>query len=240
LASVTLQDPKVNKLLKRRFVAVVVDIDHPPREVRAMLNKVEGKTLPFLLYITDRGQFLRGTSGGRTPMQLAEDLEQVLADKSFALTKARAAEAAKQVQGLEKALDAKNYKQASTAFQAALRVCGYGAVKDKAHDLMDAAQADGNNQLADAMNHAKKDEFAEAQKLASAVAKDFAGLPVADEAKQHQAALKLLEAAHRITTDKKGNWKPAALQRLNTLLAKYPDTPYAGLALRRRAELQKK
>jgi hypothetical protein len=236
---VTLQDPKVAQLLRRHFVAVAVDIDHAPGEVRPLFNQIQGRTLPFLVHITDRGQFVHGTSGGRNPDQFAADLNKVLADKAVALPKAREAALAKQVEALEKALDANNRKQAATAFQAILRTRGYSELKDKAHDLMDAAQSEGVKQLRDALGHARKAEYDNAGKLAAGVAKDFAGLPIADEAKEHQAALKLLEAAHQLSTDKKGNWKQAAAQRLGTLLSKHGDTPYAALAQQRLRELQK-
>src|SRR5262249_32349445 len=180
LASVTLQDPKVSQLLKRHFVSLVVDIDNAPKEIQPLLGKIEGKTLPFLLCITDRGQFLHGTSGARNAEQLATDLEKALANKAVALPKAREADLAKQLEALEKALDANTRKQANTTFQAIVRLRGYSEAKDKAHDLMDRAQADGIKQLRDAVMHAGKDEYDEAGKLAVQVAKEFAGLPIAD------------------------------------------------------------
>jgi hypothetical protein len=237
---VTLQDPKVSQILKRHFVALVVDIDNAPREIQPLLGKIEGKTLPFLLCVTDRGQFLHGTSGPRNPEQLGADLANTLANKAVVLPKAREADLAKQLGALEKALDANNRKQATTAFQAILRLRGYSGAKDKAHDLMDAAQAEGIKQLRDAVAHAGKDEYDDAGKLAAQVAKDFSGLPIADEAKEHQAALKLLEAAHQLSADKKGNWKQTAAQRLNTLLSKHGDTPYATLAQQRLQDLRHK
>jgi hypothetical protein len=237
---VTLQDPKVSQLLKRHFVALVVDIDNPPKEIQPLLGKIEGKILPFLLCVTDRGQFLQGTSGGRSPEQLVADLAKVLANKAVTLPKAREADLTKQLEALEKALDANNRKQATTAFQAILRLRGYNEAKDKAHDLMDVAQAEGIKQLRDAVVHAGKDEYDQAGKLAAHVAKEFAGLPIAEEAREHQAVLKLLEAAHQLSADKKGNWKQTAAQRLNTLLSKHGDTPYAMLAQQRLQELRPK
>jgi hypothetical protein len=237
---VTLQDSKVSQLLKRHFVALAVDIDNTPKEIQPLLSKVEGKTLPFLLCITDRGQFLHGTSGARNPEQLGADLAKVLANKAVALPKAREADLTKQLVALEKALEANNRKQANTTFQAILRLRGYNEAKDKAHDLMDAAQVEGVKQLREAVARTRKDEYDDAGKLAADVAKDFAGLPIADEAKEHQAALKLLEAAHQLSMDKKGNWKQTATQRLNTLLSKHGDTPYATLAQQRLQELRQK
>ena len=236
----TLQDPKVSQLLKRHFVSLVVDIDNAPRELQPHFNKIEGKTLPFLLCVTDKGQFLQGTSGPRNAEQLVADLTKTLGNKAVALPKAREADLTKQLETLEKALDANNRKQSNTAFQAILRQRGYSQAKDKAHDLMDAAQAEAIKQLRDAVAHAGKDEYDDAGKLAAQVVKDFGGLPIADEAKEHQAALKLLEAAHQLSADKKGNWKQTAAQRLNTLLSKHGDTPYATLAQQRLQDLRHK
>jgi hypothetical protein len=117
---------------------------------------------------------------------------------------------------------------------------GYNETKDKAHDLMDKVQADGIKQLRDAVMHADKDEYDKAGKLAVQVAKEFAGLPVADEAREHQAALKLLEAVHQMSVDKKGNWRQIAAQRLSTLLNKHGDTPYATMARQRLQDLRQK
>jgi hypothetical protein len=237
---VTLQDPKVSQVLKRHFVALAVDIDNAPKEIQPLLGKIEGKTLPFLLCVTDRGQFLHGTSGPRDPEQLGADLAKALANKVVALPKARETDLVKQLEALQKALDANNRKQTNTAFQAILRLHGYSEAKDKAHDLMDTAQEQGTKQLRDAVARARKDEYDDAGKLAAQVAKDFAGLPIADEAKEHQAALKLLEAAHQSSADKKGNWKQTAGQRYNTLLSKHGDTPYATLAHQRLQDLRHK
>jgi hypothetical protein len=237
---VTLQDPKVSQLLKRHFVALAVDIDNPPKELQSHFSKIEGKTLPFLLCVTDRCQFLHGSSGARNAEQLAADLTKTLANKAVALPKAREAELAKQLEALEKALDAHDRKKATTAFQAILRLRGYNEAKDKAHDVMDAAQAEGSKELRDAFARARKDEYDDAGKLAAHVVSEFAGLPIADEAKEHQAALKLLEAAYHQGADKKGSWKQTAAQRLNALLSKYGDTPYASLAQQRLQELRPK
>src|SRR5207253_173 len=98
--------------------------------------------------------------------------------KAVALPKAREADLTKQLEALGKALDTNNRKQATTAFQAILRLRGYHEAKDKAHDLMDAAQAEGIRQLRDAVTHAGKDEYADAGKLAADVLKDFSGLPI--------------------------------------------------------------
>ena len=240
MASVTLQDPKVSQVLKRHFVALVVDIDNAPKELQPLFSKIDGKTLPFLLCVTDRGQFLHGTSGRRNAEQLAADLTKVLANKSVALPKSREADQTKQLGTLEKALDANDRKQAATAFQSILRLHGYSEAKDKAHDLMDAAQAVGSKQLRDAFDHARKDQYDDASKLTANVVKEFAGLPIADEAREHQAAIKLLDAAHQLCVDKKGNWKQTATQRFNTLLSKQGDTPYAMLAQLHLQELRQK
>src|SRR5262249_20112892 len=127
-----------------------------------------------------------------------------------------------------------------TTFQAIVRLRGYSEAKDKAHELMDKAQADGIKKLRDAVMHAGKDEYDEAGKLAVQVAKEFAGLPIADEARDHQAALKLLEAAHQLSVDKKGNSTQVVSQRLNTLLSKHGDTPYATMARQRLQDLRQK
>jgi hypothetical protein len=235
----TLRDPKVSKLLHRHFVAVAFDIGRVPPPVNALFPRTGGKAMPFIVVMNPRGQYLAGTSGFRNAQQLAADLEKVLGDRTLALPKAREAELTKQVAALEKALAEKKYKQATTAFQAVARARGYSALKDKAHDLLDEAQKDAAKQRDRAVALARQDEYAEAGKLLADMARSVADLPIAAEAREHQSALKLLQAAHKITTDKKGVWKQSAMRQLTLVLTRHPDTPYASLAFQRRKELFK-
>jgi hypothetical protein len=237
---VTLRDPNVSKLLNRHFVPVVVDVDKPPPEVSALFQKVNGQTLPFLIYVSDRGQFLNGTSGLRSAADLKADLEKSLGDKQYTITKTGDAELNKQLTALEKALTDKTYTKVPAIWTAIGKVRGYGPAKDKAYDLMEEAESDGRKELAAALGEAKTGEFAAAKKRVAGVTKDLAGLPVADEAKLHLAALTTLENVQKLSTDMKGNWKLTASQQLDNLLRLQADTPYAALATQRKKDLQGK
>lgn len=234
----TLKDPNVSKLLNRHFVPVVVDIDKPPPEVAALFPKVKGQTLPFLLYVSERGQFINGTSGGRSAAELQADLEKTLADKQYTIPKAGETELTKQLAALEKALGDKAYSKVPAIWQAIGKIRGYGPGKDKAYDLLEAAEADGRKELNTAFGEARAAEFAAAKKRVGGVTKELAGLPIADEAKGHLAALNIMEAVEKLTTAKKGNWKASANTQLDQVLRLHLDTPYANLALQQKKELK--
>src|SRR5262249_16672224 len=67
LALTTLRDPIVALTINRHFVPVVIDSGKAPPEIKEMFNRVEGKAVPYLLFVTDHGQFLTGTGGLREP-----------------------------------------------------------------------------------------------------------------------------------------------------------------------------
>jgi hypothetical protein len=229
----------VSKLLRRHFVAVAVDANSAPPEIRAAFTRTGGNAFPFLLYVNDRGQYLNGSSGGRSPEDVRGDLDKALTDKSLAMPKNRESELAKLVEELEKQLDAKKHKEATATFNKILALRGYAAGKDKAWDLMDKAQEDGLKGLEQALSYAGRDEYAKAKEALEKIPKDAVDLPVAKQAQEHLAALKLIEGAHQATQDKKGNWRQIAVQRLVLVLKNHSETPYANLALQRQNDLIK-
>jgi hypothetical protein len=237
--SSTLRDPKISQIIKRYFVAVALDANAAPPEVKAAFPRTGGSAPPFILYLNEQGQYLYGTNGGKSAEDLRADLDKVLTDKSFAIPKYREAELAKQVAALEKHLEEKRIKEAVAAFNNIQKLRGYSVTKDKAYDLMDKAQEDGLKALDQALALATRDEYDKAKELLEQVPKDFAGLPVADQAKEHLNAVKALEGAHQPTKDKKGNWRQVAAQRLAGVVRGHPDTPYANLANQRQQDLIK-
>jgi hypothetical protein len=62
-------------------VAVAIDCDQPAPEVEDLwnLHMPWARSLPFVFYTDEEGQFLHGTSGGRSAVQLLGDLVQVAA-----------------------------------------------------------------------------------------------------------------------------------------------------------------
>ncbi len=235
--SETLRDPKIAQILKRHFVSVALDVDNAPPEARALFTQTGDNQLPYVVIINDRGQYLSGSSGGPSVSELKGDLEKALEHKTMAVPKTRESELTRQVEALQKAVDAKNHKEAMSVLAAINRIRGYHAQKDKAHEIMDKAQEEGLKKLTEAFEAARRNEYAQAKTALESLPKDFAGLPVAEEAKEHLAAVKLLEGVHKLTTDKKGAWKALAVQRLAQVLGKHNDTPYASLALQRKEEL---
>jgi hypothetical protein len=237
----TLRDSIVGLTLNRHFVSAVIASDKVPPELKGYMDKADGQGLPCLLLLSDRGDYILGMKGQREAKKFQADLEEVLKNKAFAMSKSKEADLTRQVAALEKALDAKDYKKAVSTFQNIQQVSGYSTLKDRADDLMDKAQEEGANVLRKALDLARKNDYTGAKDAFKEFpTKAMTGLPVAVEARDHQAAFKLLEAGEQAMTDKKGNnWKAFALTQFDTLLAKYSETPYATLAMVYRKDLMK-
>jgi ribosomal protein L20 len=237
--SSTLRDPKISQVIKRHFVAVAFDANTAPTEVKAAFTRTGNQRFPFVLYLNDKGQLIHGTSGGRSAEDLRADLDKALNDKSLELPKNRETELTKLVDTLEKQLEEKKHKEAIATFNSIQKFRGYSAAKDRAFDLMDKAQEGGLKSLDEALAYAGRDEYERAKDILEKVPTDFAGLPVADQAKEHLNVVKALEAAHQPTKEKKGNWRQTAVQRLAAVVRNYADTPYANLANQRQQDLIK-
>lgn len=235
----TLRDPQVKQTLERHFISIAVDIDKRLPEVQAYFQKLGGGALPQIVYVNERGMFLDGTKGPRNKDEFLGDLTKVLENKQYALPKKAEAELAKQVQAFEKALADKNLTKAGAAWNAIGKFRGYSTLKDKAHDLLDTAQEDASKKLEEAVGHVEKDAYGDARMTLEAAIKESAGLPIAAVAKDHLAAVKMLESVQQLATEKKGSWKQTALKNLVIVANKYADTPYAALAGKRRTEIQK-
>jgi hypothetical protein len=239
MAATSLKDAKISQMINRHFIPYVVDVDNTPPALRALYGKVPGQTLPFILFVTDKGEFIQASSGVRTPEQFRGDLEKVLENKAFLLPKKSEPELAKQTDVLAKLLDDKSYSKLPTTLVAIGKLKGYHALKDKIYDLLDTAQAEAAKKVNEAVELAEQNEYSKAREALRGIAKEYAGLPIADQIKDQLAALKLLETAQQTVTGKKGQWKALAVQQLTQVVALYGDTPLATLAVKRNKELQK-
>lgn len=236
--TMALRDEKLGHLINRYFIPVSVDFDKPPAEIKTHIDKLAKKPAPAILIFSERGQIMNTLTGTWQAKDLHGNLLEMLLDKGYGLAKTKEAEVSKQVDALEKALaEKKPWAKATPLYRNIIQVPGYSPLKDKAYDLIEKAQEDGVNELKGAYNQARQDQYAEAKKGLDKVAKEYAGAPVADQVKDHLAALKLMETAHQFATDTKFNRKPDAVRRLDEVLAKYPDTPYAALAVSRKKDL---
>ena len=64
-------------------MAVAIDCDQPDPEMQELwaLHMPWARSFPFVFYTNEEGQFLHGTSGGRSAVELLGDLEQVASRK---------------------------------------------------------------------------------------------------------------------------------------------------------------
>jgi hypothetical protein len=238
LVTETLADPEVSKLLRRYFVCVAFNSENAPGEIRPYFKQTGGDRPPFVVIVTERGTFLAGHSGGQSKEEVLSDLRKILEEKE-ALPPALEPELAKYVQALDKALEAKRYKDAGVAWAAVNKLRGYHELKDRAHDLLDEGQKEAYARLEQAFQLTVKEDYEGAKRLAEKVSRDFADLPVGEDAKEHAAALKLLETAYQAAAARKGNWKVSVAKTLSQIINRYSDTPYSYVAARWQGELAK-
>jgi outer membrane protein assembly factor BamD (BamD/ComL family) len=234
--TMTLRDEKLGQLINRYLVPVSVDFDKPPAEVKPHVDKIAKKPPPAVLIFNERGQLMNTLTGTWQAKDLYGNLLEMLQDKGYTLAKTKEAEVSKQVDLLEKALgEKKPWVKATPIFRNIVQNPGYSPLKDRAYDLLEKAQEGGFNDLKEAYNQARQDQYADAKKSLDKVAKEYVGAPVADQAKEHLGALKIMETAHTLASDPKR--KTDAVRQLDQVLTKFPDTPYAALALSRKKDL---
>lgn len=239
-----LKEPEIQKLVNRYFIPLAVNVKTHNQKEKSMMfpadkDKFGGDQvpIPWVAFSSEQGKYILGSKGARTKDEFLADIKKVLSDKSRSVAPAAEANLAKQVETLQKALEAKNFKQAGPVYAAIVKVRGYSANKDKACDLMDDAQFDGVRLLKEAVQLADMNQYSDAKKLISDVPKEYAGLPVTNDYREHVDSLSLLEQAYKSTQDKKVGWQGAALAKINTVLTKYPDGAYSGVATKRKNEL---
>ena len=186
----------VDAILAAKFVCVKVDADSPGPASK-ILSQVQGNTLPFFAYVTPDGKFISGTSGFRDEKTFKADLEGVL--QSDLLRVPAPLEKKLEKMAEQAAQDAEAGKTAAlikTARQAqAIR--GSSASKDKIAELYANALEQGRGKLAEAAEMCRDGKFDDADKLVSAVARDYKGTELDKPAAAAKKALPRLRQAHK-------------------------------------------
>ncbi|OAI54338.1 hypothetical protein AYO44_03455 [Planctomycetaceae bacterium SCGC AG-212-F19] len=236
LVTTTFRDERIAQYLNRYFIPVTVDFANPPADLKPALQKA-GKTPPLILFLNERGTYIDSMSGYKKPNEVEAKLIEVLTDKAFVMTKAKEMEVEKLIEALDKEATAKDWTKAVPIFRNILGARGYSPLKDKAYDIMETAQGSSKGDLKSAYDSVRQDQYGEAKKTLEKLTKDWAGAPVADTAKTHLAAVKLLESAHLYASDAKVPRKADAIRQLDLVLRDHGDTPYGNLAFYRKKEL---
>lgn len=239
-----LRDEKLGKFVNRHTYPISIDADKFPPELKAagtikgIFDKVFGQrdSVPSILALPGASSvyYHQFSGNGWTPDRMEQQIMDGLT-KHHAMNKAVENMINKQVEALEKNLEKKaNWATAGKIYNQIMSQPGYAPARDLAIDAMEKAEADGAAELREAFSQAKSDEYAEAKKLATKVQTDYKNLPLADEAKAHLAALKLLEAANASIAKEK---KADAIKSLDSIVNTYGDTPYAAIAIARKKDL---
>lgn len=233
LAASTLKDAKIDKAVNRHFVAVSLEDVNLPQEIVAHTNKLPRQVIPSILYLDSKGQFLSGTTGFREKDEMLEDLQKAQ-QKLPPASPDDELDIARQLRLLAKALEAKKYASAGTAFGLILKTKGYSAKRDKAYDLIDAAQEDAVKKIAEAVGYAAGGKYETATATLNEVLEEYAGLPVAQDAGDELAAVKLVRAADEAAEEGK---KERALSLLAEVQTSFAESAAAALARKRKAKL---
>lgn len=67
---------KIKPELENKFVLLAADCDNPEEEVRKIgaHHMASARSLPFIMYLNSKGDFVFGTQGGRDPHTFQHDL----------------------------------------------------------------------------------------------------------------------------------------------------------------------
>ena len=235
------KDERLSQLLNRFCVPVVVDskVANADPTVKALLKKLGAE--PVILFLNDKGQYLSGLSGlrktGEIEGQVLDNLKE-----HFKISEAVDKKLDAQIKELDIHITGKDWAKAVPLFKAIVAVKGYSTKKETAYELMDTAEADTTLKYRDVLSHTAKKEFDEAKTILTELLKnkDIAPLPMAGEAKDYLAAVKLMEEAEKHANDtKKTTARNAAIKNLDMVVSKYGDTPFANMAAVQKREILK-
>lgn len=211
----------VAAILAAKFVCVKVNADSPGAAAK-ILDQVQGNTLPFFAYVSPDGKFISGTSGFRDEKTFKADLEGVLAsdllrvpaplEKKLATM---AEQAAKDAEAGKTAAVVKTAKQAQA-------IRGSSPSKDKIAELYAKAIDEGQQKLKDAAGLCGEGTFDDAEKLVSAVSKDFKGTELEKPAAAAAKALPRLKQAHK---DSEAGNKNSAKRAWELVVKECKDAP---------------
>lgn len=236
------KDPTLAKMVSRYCIPVVLDSKaaNADATVKGLLGKA-GKAEPYLLILNEKGAYLNGMSGYKKTNEVEGAILNVLKE-NYKMSEATEKKLEEQVDMLNKLVEGKDWAKAVPLFKSIIATRGYSGKKEVAYDLMDTAQAEIDGKYKDAVAHVRKREFADAKSVLGEVLKnkEYAPMPLFGEAKEYLAAVKLLEEADKYINDSKAaNAKSFAVQKLDTLLKAYGDTPFAAIANTQKRELTK-
>jgi hypothetical protein len=236
------KDQRLSQLLNRFCVPVVVDSKAAKADqtVKLLLDKA-GKAEPYILLLDEKGQYLSGLSGLRKTNEIEGAILDALKEH-FKIPEAVEKKLEAQVMELDIHITGKDWAKAVPLFKAIVAVKGYSAKKETAYELMDTAEADTSLKYRDVLSHTAKKEFDEAKTILTELLKnkDIAPLPMASEAKDYLAAVKLMEEADKHVNDtKRATAKINAIKNLDMVVSRYGDTPFANLAAVQRREIIK-
>ena len=162
-------------LLAEYFVCLKVNIDKPPAAVEKLLEKVNGNTLPFYIYMAPDGTMISSTSGFRDESAFKADLEGVLKHSSLRPSVDQEKKLATAADQAAMDLESKEFAAVVKAWRDSLAVRGFSESKKKLKVLADKAVEGGRSRIQEAEALVKADKHAEAMAILKRLQVDFRG-----------------------------------------------------------------
>ena len=186
----------VAPLLAGKFVCVKVDADNPGPASK-ILSQVQGNTLPFFAYVTPDGKFISGTSGFRDEKAFKADLEGVLASDLLRVPAPLEKKLEKMAEQAAKEAEAGKTTAVIRTARQARGIRGSSPSKDKIAEIYAKTVEEGQAKLKEAAELCGEGKFDDADKLVSAVARDYKGTELDKPAAAAKKALPRLRQAHK-------------------------------------------
>lgn len=226
-------DENLQKQLRRHCICFVVDYHQLPKDLAQILS-TKGYTdaqCPIHLLLTPQKEVLGWHTQCVAADILANRILQVITDKRMRMSPAQEKEINKLVPVLQTALNDRDAKKIQATWTAILRIPGCGEARNKAWDVLDAAEAPARKKLLEAARFMREQKNPQAHLALDEARQMATALPIAAEIDQTHSALKWLDQAQEAERQAKTvKQKQQSLQLYQQLVSKYPETTVATLA----------
>jgi hypothetical protein len=217
----------VKKRIRSLAVGLAADCDSPERDVeKIMREKLPGASrLPFVGFITPKGEWVAGYSGFKDARAFLRVLKDVEEAPQLQASKAVRKKLAGLVQTANKGAAKGDWKAVMRAAQTAAKTTGRCPERETLAGLVQKARAWAQEQLDAAVRLARAGgDLKEPRKVISAVKKAFPGEPEAADA---DTGLKALRRLSQIVSIESRASPPAGLRE--KAAKKYEGTRWAGV-----------
>lgn len=210
-------------ILETGFVCLSADCDAPEPPVEALTSHLAGEgTLPFVMYVNRRGEWIHGSSGYVDVDEILSDLERVLASPLLGVDEETERVMRRALPRAREAVEASRWREAMRHIGAAEGATGTSETKDALLALRDRVQASAREGEEAILFKVAARDFTGAAADCRTHATTYAGLASAEEVGRRWLAA--IRAADRAWDAHEKGRDEDALQDLRELVAEWQDT----------------